>query len=43
MNNDGDMAFTFTLDVPYTEFGTHAGVWRYDASQQAIDQGICAR
>jgi hypothetical protein len=39
MNNAGDMVFTFNLDmpqVPPTEYGTHSGVWRYDASQEAV-------
>lgn len=36
MNNSGDMAFGFTLDVPFTEFGTNAGVWRYNASHGTV-------
>jgi hypothetical protein len=36
MNNAGNMAFGFTLDVPFTEFGTNAGVWRYDASHGTV-------
>jgi hypothetical protein len=32
LNDSGDFAFGFTLAVPFQEFGTNAGVWRYSAA-----------
>jgi hypothetical protein len=37
MNDSGDVAFGFTIDIPFTEFGTNAAVFRYDSvSQQGV-------
>lgn len=36
LNDAGNAAFGFTLNVPFTEFGTNAGVWRYTGASGAV-------
>jgi hypothetical protein len=36
MNDAGDIAFGFTLEVPFAEFGTNAGVWRYSRAKGKV-------
>ncbi len=36
INDAGDIAFGFTLDVPFTVFGTNAGVWHYSAAKDEL-------